>query len=204
MQTCQEELVQPRLSSFVSDHLDHIYHSIGRSNRSIDFSMFYFLLEGGTHIYRPTTSFTQSISVQQESIKQEKSIQPTIPVKKESIPPKTPTSNVVKQKIIPKKKPLPVPTNPIKEEKKTRALSPLHSPNELIDISPSPPSIDNERTAISLTPSPPPPIVRVASPLRTSSNTDIPRKKKRLPDNNDEKKKKVKTEDVPHEKCRFI
>ncbi len=166
---------------------------------------FYFLLKGGTHIYRPTASFTQSISVQEESIKQEKTIPPTISVKKEPIVvPKTSTSNVVKQKIIPKKKPLSVPPNPIKEEKKIRTLSPLHSPNELVDISPSPPSIENEPTATSLTPSPPPPIVRVASPLRTSANTDISRKTKRMPENNEEKKKKVKTEDIPHENGMFI
>lgn len=30
MQTCQQQLVQPRLSSFVTDHLEHIYNSIGR------------------------------------------------------------------------------------------------------------------------------------------------------------------------------
>ena len=189
MQTCQEELIQPRLSSFVSDHLDHIYHSIG-----------------GTHIYRPTTSYTQSVSVQQESTKQEKPIQPTVPVKKEPVVPKPPPpSNVVKQKIIPKKKPLPTPPpKPIKEEKKIRPVSPIHFSNELVDISPSPPSIENERTATSSTPSPPPPVVRVASPLRTSAKTDIPRKPKRAPESHEEKKKKVKTEDVPHEKSMFI
>ena len=188
MQTCQEELVQPRLSSFVSDHLDHIYHSIG-----------------GTHIYRPTKSFTQSMSVQQESMKQEKPIQPTVPVKKEPVVPKPPAQNVVKQKILPKKKPLPALQKPIKEEKKVRPVSPIHFSNELVDISPSPPSIENERTATSsTTPSPPPPVVRVASPLRTSVNTDIPRKTKRVPESHEEKKKKVKTEDVSHENGMFI
>ncbi len=145
------------------------------------------------------------MSVQQESMKQEKPIQPTVPVKKEPVVPKPPPQNVVKQKIIPKKKPLPAPQKPIKEEKKVRPVSPIHFSNELVDISPSPPSIENERTATSsTTPSPPPPVVRVASPLRTSANTDIPRKTKRLPESHEEKKKKVKTEDVPHEKGMFI
>jgi hypothetical protein len=30
MQTCQQQLVQPRLSSFVSDHIEHVYNSIGK------------------------------------------------------------------------------------------------------------------------------------------------------------------------------
>ena len=30
MQTCQQELVQPRLSSFVTDHIEHVYNSIGK------------------------------------------------------------------------------------------------------------------------------------------------------------------------------
>jgi hypothetical protein len=163
------------------------------------------LILGGTHIYRPSTSYTQSISVQQESIKPEKPSQSTIPIKKEPILSKSnknpsQTSNVIKQKIVPKKKPLPIQINPIKEEKKPRILSPLHSPNELVDISPSPPSIDNERTRISLSPSPPPPIVRIASPLTVP---EISQKTKRLSENNDEKKKKIKT-DNPDEKCIII
>jgi len=35
MQTCQQQLVQPRLSSFVSDHLEHIYNSIGKISTGV-------------------------------------------------------------------------------------------------------------------------------------------------------------------------
>jgi hypothetical protein len=189
MQTCEQQLVQPRLSSFVSDHLEHIYNSIGKIFLMKNFNFFFFLISGGAHVYRPSTSYTQSVSIQQEKISQS-----TVPIKKE--PNKNPqTSNSVKQKIIPKKKPITIQTNPIKEEKKTRILSPLNSPNELVDISPSPPSIDNERPIASLSPSPPPPIVRIASPL-----TEKSRKTKRLQDHNDEKKKKIKT-NIHDEKC---
>lgn len=153
--------------------------------------------QGGTHIYRPTASFTQSISVQQESIKPEKPTPPIVPVKKEPIPSKPQPSNIVKQKIIPKKKPVPPPANPIKEEKKSRAVSPLHSPTDLVDISPSPPSVDHEPAVTSLTPSPPPPVVRVASPILSSSKADIPRKTKRVPENSEERKKKVKIVETP-------
>ncbi|CAF2998312.1 unnamed protein product [Rotaria sp. Silwood2] len=193
MQTCQQQLVQPRLSSFVSDHIQHVYNSIG-----------------GTHIYRPTpTPYTQSNTTLQESLNQEKT-SPSI--KQEQISSKTnqtPQSSNIIQKKIPssslsisnKNKSL---TNSIKEEKKHHILSPLHSPNELVDISPSPPSIDNERTNISLSPSPPPPIVRIASPLTLPTNTEIPRKIKHLQEHNDEslntniKKKKIKTDDIQH------
>jgi len=192
MQTCQEQLIQPRLLSFVSDHIEHVYHSIG-----------------GTHVYHPSTSYTPANSTSQESLKTENKSQSTILIKKESIPskaqlpinknPQIPT--MIKKKIVSKEK-----AEPIKEEKKSRILSPVHSPNELIDISPSSISIDNERTTISLSPSPPPPIVRIAPPLSRSSNPDTPRKIKRLPENNDEsstnniKKKKIKTENIPDEK----
>ena len=201
MQTCQDQLIQPRLSSFVSDHLDHIYHSIGRRKFISQIFLSFLFAQGGTHIYRPTTtSFTQSISVQQESIKPEKSTPPIIPVKKEPIPPKTPPANVVKQKIIPKEKPLPVSTKPVKEEKKSRIASPLHSPTDLVDISPSPPSVEHEPTATS---SPPPPVVRVASPIRPSSKSETPRKTKRVSENTEENKKKVKTAEPPVEKSQW-
>ncbi|CAF1208757.1 unnamed protein product [Rotaria sordida] len=194
MQTCQQQLVQPRLSSFVSDHIQHVYNSIG-----------------GTHIYRPTTSYTQSNTTLQESLNQEKISQS---IKQEQISSKinqTPqTSNIIQKKIQSstlisnKTKSLLNQTNSIKEEKKSHILSPLNSPNELVDISPSPPSIDNERTTISLSPSPPPPIVRIASPLTYSTNSDISRKIKHLQEHNDEslniniKKKKIKTDDIQH------
>lgn len=91
----------------------------------------------------------------------------------------------------------------------------MHSPSELIDISPSPPSIDNEPTVVSLSPSPPPPVVRIASPLRSQKTTETPRKKKHSQERNDEtsteniKKKKMKTHDIPkkhksHEKSKKI
>jgi hypothetical protein len=47
--------------------------------------------------------------------------------------------------IVTKKKPPTTSTITVKEEKKRRIPSPLHSPNDLVDISPSPPSLDNER-----------------------------------------------------------
>ena len=119
-----------------------------------------------------------------------------------------------------KMKPQLTQTNSMIENKKIRILSPVHSPNDLVDISPSTSSIDNERTTISLSPSPPPPIVRIASPLTSSSNTELSQELKRLQDNNtitdnDEsseiniKKKKIKTDDfednsLSDEKCTFI
>ena len=100
----------------------------------------------------------------------------------------------------PKKKSLPMPTKPVKEETKPRTLSPVHSPNELVDISPSPPSIHNEPTTISSSPSPPPPVVRIAAPLAPLPKTETPRKIKRSHEHNEEKKKKIRTEDTPDEK----
>lgn len=183
----------------------------------------FFLLKGGTHIYRPTASFTQSMSVQQESIKQEKPPAPApppqspapVPVKKEPVPSKPnknpPLPNINKQKIIPKKRPPPpppappTPSNPNKEEKKTRVLSPVHSASDLVDISPSPPSMENEQAEAALSPSPPPPVVRVASPLRTQTSTETSRKIKRVSENHEEKKKKLKTEEPSsQEKCRIL
>ncbi|CAF1365015.1 unnamed protein product [Adineta steineri] len=198
MQTCQQQLIQPRLLSFVSDHIEHVYNSIG-----------------GTHVYRPPTSYTQSIPIPQEPLKTENN-KFSIPIKKEpTIPskPKIPIdknpqiSNVIKKQIPPKKKPIPIPKESIKEEKKTRILSPTTSPNDLVDISPSSISIENEPTPKSSSPSPPPPIVRIASPL----NTESPQKIKRLPESNDDnstihiKKKKIKIDDtqqkdIPEEK----
>jgi hypothetical protein len=69
-----------------------------------------------------------------------------------------------------------------------------------VDISPSPPSIHNECITISSSPSPPPPIVRIAPPLKLSSNAEAPRKIKRSHENNEEKKKKIKTDDISEDK----
>lgn len=97
------------------------------------------------------------------------------------------------------------PPNPVKEEKKPRPVSPFHSPTDLVDISPSPPSVEHEPPGTSLTPSPPPPVVRVASPIQPLAKTDIPRKTKRPPEKSEEKKKKVKTEETsPVEKGSHI
>ena len=160
----------------------------------------------------------QSIPVQQEPIKsKEIPISPT-PIKKEVVaskpkvsshPPskESHSSNPVKPKIphkeassssssksMPvKKKPLVVTPEPVKHEKKTRILSPVRSPIELVDVSPSPPRVHTERRRRSPSPSPPPPIVRIAPPLarRTASETerksktDAPRKIKRSQENND-------------------
>lgn len=219
MRTCHEQSIQPRISSFVSDHLDRMYNTIGNifcfflfinlSIKSVIVSL------GGSHIYHPTTSFTQSISVQQEKTTSTPVPQTPpppspspapVPTKKESVPTKLnknpPSTNVNKQKIIPKKKPIPPPpstttaTNPVKEEKKTRVLSPIHSPSDLVDISPSPPSMENEQSANVLTPSPPPPVVHIASPLRTGTSAETPKKSKRSSETNlDEKRKKIKTEE---------
>ncbi|CAF3328828.1 unnamed protein product [Rotaria socialis] len=192
MQTCQQQLVQPRLSSFVSDHIEHVYNSIG-----------------GAHIFRPSTSYTQSTTISQEPSNQEKPSQSISPenVPKKSNPIPKPSNPIVKKvsssSSVPNKptRPLLNPTNSVREEKKPRAVSPLHSPNELIDISPSPPSIDNEPTIVSLSPSPPPPVVRIASPLTVSKNKETPRKKKHSQERNGEsstnniKKKKIKTDD---------
>ncbi|CAF4888829.1 unnamed protein product [Rotaria sp. Silwood1] len=189
MQTCQQQLVQPRLSSFVSDHIQHVYNSIG-----------------GTHIYRPSTSYTQSNTTLQESINQEKI---SSSIKQESISLKTnqtlQSSNIIPKKIQPSSSSIlnktKLLTNSIKEEKKSHILSPLHSPTELVDISPSPPLIDNERTNISLSPSPPPPIVRIASPLTYSTKTETSRKLKYLHDeslNINIKKKKIKIDNIQH------
>jgi hypothetical protein len=124
---------------------------------------------------------------------------PNLIKKKTSQPPPPPSPSI-------KKKPLTIQTNPIKEENKSRILSPIHSPDELVDISPSPP------TTISSSPSPPPPIVRIASPLIKPSNTETPRKIKRSQEiNNDEsttathiKKKKIKIEEEEEEKSIII
>ncbi|CAF1157324.1 unnamed protein product [Rotaria magnacalcarata] len=191
MQTCQQQLVQPRLSSFVSDHIEHVYNSIG-----------------GTHIFRPSTSYAQSTTISQEPSNQEKPSQSNnekkVPKKPNPTPkPSNPIAKKVPSSSVPNKptKPLLNPTNSVREEKKPRAVSPLHSPNELIDISPSPPSIDNESTIVSLSPSPPPPVVRIASPLTVSKNKETPRKKKHSQERHGEsstnniKKKKIKTDD---------
>ncbi|UJR09946.1 hypothetical protein I4U23_014168 [Adineta vaga] len=196
MQSCQDQLIQPRLLSFVSDHLEHIYNSIG-----------------GTHVYRPTTSYTQPMPTPQEPSKTE--IKSTPLIKKDPTPSKpkvsvnknppttTTTTTPNKNSIVPKKKsvPPPIKESSVKEPKKTRVLSPTHSPSELIDISPVSISIDTEPTTISSSPSPPPPVVRIAAPLEQSSNTETPRKVKRPSENNKDensttivKKKKIKTD----------
>ncbi|CAF0859619.1 unnamed protein product [Adineta ricciae] len=193
MQSCQDQLIQPRLLSFVSDHLEHVYNSIG-----------------GTHVYRPPPSYTQSIPTPQEPVKTDP--KPIPPVKKESIPSKpkvvvnktslTQTPN--KASVVSKKKSIP-PSKEVqtKEPKKTRVLSPTHSPSDLVDISPvSITVIEAEPTAISSSPSPPPPVVCIAPPLPHSSNTETPRKAKRSVENSKDesstttiKKKKIKTDD---------
>ncbi|CAF1511208.1 unnamed protein product [Adineta ricciae] len=194
MQSCQDQLIQPRLLSFVSDHLEHVYNSIG-----------------GTHVYRPPPSYTQPIPTPQEPVKTEP--KPTPPVKKESTIPskpkvvvnKTPlTQTPNKASVVSKKKSIPLSNEaPIKEPKKTRVLSPTHSPSDLVDISPvSITVIEAEPTTTSSSPSPPPPVVCIAPPLPQSSNAETPRKAKRSIENNKDesstttiKKKKIKTDD---------
>lgn len=168
MQTCQDQLVQPRLSAFVNDHIEQVYHSIG-----------------GTHIYRAPVKIdpptpTPIVSLPPSPLP---TVKPKSPVKKD-----VPSANPIKKPTNPPKDVTPVkkkaPVVPVKAEKRARNLSPIHSPTDLIDISPSPPSNSTptaaaaaapqpETISITSSPSPPPPVVRVASPLETNETRKL-------------------------------
>jgi hypothetical protein len=153
------------------------------------------LISGGTHIYRPATSYTQPTTIHQDKVTTPAT---TVPMKKQTnhtqmkpsahaIKVDVQSPNITKKKISTKeasssslssvkspalKTKSSIPSvHPVKQEKKPRILSLADSPTDPVDISAT---ANNQQTLITSSPSPPPPIVRVASPLtRSETKSDI-------------------------------